>query len=317
MYAALDVGGTKIEACLFDHQLNTIVKQRCATPTQSYPALIDALAQQATWLRAQAQQLDVPIGIGIPGVIDPKSGIAISANLPASGHTLAADLIHAIGQQGQNGQAGRITVAVDRQCFALSEAHSGAGRAYSRVVGLIIGTGVGAGLCQNGRIVTTYSGISGEVGHLSLPADLVDSYQLPLWRCGCGRHACFETLLSGPGLEGLITYFSGRTLSVPQFIAAKDAKDPHMCAVFEIWLNVLGELLMHIQLTIDPDCIVIGGGLSNIPDLANLARTALVKRQFAHMSLPHISIAQHGDSSGIRGAALLSRDLNDALISTA
>lgn len=300
MYGAIDLGGTKIEACLFDADLQAIAKKRMATPRNSYAELLDAVLEQCHWLSQLAGIPDLPIGIGIPGLIERQTGLSITANLPAMGHPLQADLSHRLGRS--------IAVENDCKCFALSEAHSGAGRAHDVVFGLILGTGVGGGVCRHGELMSHHNGLSGEVGHFGLPSHLASQWQLPVLPCGCGRTGCYETLVSGPGMSRLCAHLTGVARDVPEIIRGRDAGDPELSQVYSRWLELLCELMVTIQFVIDPDCIVLGGGLSRIEHLALHLTTRFPAHQLAGLTAPAIVCAEFGDSSGIRGAAMLARN---------
>ena len=275
----IDVGGTKIEASLFDANWQAVETRRVDTP-QSYSALVAAVAAQAAWLGG------VPVGIGLPGRHDGATGLAFTANLPASGKPLRGDILRAVGRDASFGN--------DCDLFALSEARLGAGQGYGAMFGLILGTGIGGGFCLNGRLVETRGGAMGEVGHLPIPASL----GLPLLPCGCGRRGCFETLASGPGMGRLGEHLDGRGRN-PREIAAEGG------TVFAAWLEIVAALVASLQCTLDPDAIVLGGGLSNIDGLAGRLSGAVPSVLLKATAPPTILKAKYGDSSGTRGAALL------------
>jgi predicted NBD/HSP70 family sugar kinase len=295
MFGGIDLGGTKIEACLFDAGLEEIESRRIATPSHSYPALVDALAAQYDWLRERAGLERLPLGVGIPGVIERHSGFSLTANLPATGMPLRDDLSRRVGFA--------VAVENDCKCFALSEANGGAGAGYETVFGLILGTGCGGGVCRGGRLVTGANGLPGEIGHIGAP--LATGFDLPLVRCGCGRIGCYETLISGPGMTALARHQTGVEWRPEQIVAAAAAGDPAMQRVFETWIAVLCELLNLIQVTIDPDCIVLGGGLSRIEGVAALLSARFPWRKMEGALAAVIVTARYGDSSGVRGAAML------------
>lgn len=299
MYGAIDLGGTKIEACLFDANLQAMDKQRVATPRSNYADLLNTLVEQCNWLSKRAGIPDLPIGMGIPGLIERHTGLSITANLPAMGHPLQADLSSRLNRS--------IAVENDCKCFALSEAHSGAGRAYEVVFGLILGTGVGGGLCRRGELMSHHNGLSGEVGHFGLPSHLATQWKLPVLPCGCGRTGCYETLVSGPGMSRLCKHLTGVARDVPEIIRGRDAGDLELSQVYMKWLDLLCELIVTIQFVIDPDCIVLGGGLSRIEHLAQDLTESFPAHQLAGLTAPTIVCAEFGDSSGIRGAAMLAR----------
>lgn len=296
VFGAIDVGGTKIEACLFNGKLEVLERRRLPTAKGSYDELLQALDGAVAWLDDTAGT-KVALGVGLPGLIDPATGLSMTSNLPATGHTLSADLSARIGRT--------IPVENDCKCFALSEANGGAGDGYRTVFGLIIGTGVGGGVCIDGKLVVGHNGLPGEVGHFGLPAELVRRHDLPILACGCGRTGCYETLLSGPGMARIARHLTGTEIDSATIVARAAAGDTAMRQVLDIWFEILGELIHTIQLTIDADCVVIGGGLSNIHGL-----TPTLSRTFARLMLPGVrqpafATARFGDASGVRGAAML------------
>ncbi|WP_112322165.1 ROK family protein [Oceanibium sediminis] len=291
----LDVGGTKIEATLFSDAMTALASRRRPTPSSSYADLLAALEEEVSWLRQQAGPVALPVGIGVPGVVDPESGVSLCANLVANGEALARDLATRV--------TGTVVMANDCKCFTLSEANGGAGRNHARVFGLILGTGIGGGLCQDGQLVLGHNGLPGEIGHYGLPAQLMIQHDLPLVQCGCGRMGCTETLISGTGMARLFQALTGNTRSAPE-IAATPA-DPDNARVLEVWTALAADLIHAIQLHIDPDCIVLGGGLSNIDGLEIRLGKALERAALPFVRPPAILKPEFGDSSGGRGAALL------------
>ncbi|MCA0996742.1 ROK family protein [Alloyangia pacifica] len=299
----IDLGGTKIEARLFDAQMQTLETRRLPTPAEDFTAFVKALAAQVRWLEeTSGLGAALPVGIGLPGLIDPESGLGFAANIPITGQNLPAALTEALGRP--------VPLLNDCQAFALSEAHGGAGTGARRVIGLIMGTGIGAGLAQDGRAGYRANGSALEVGHIGLPSHALQELRdrlgvdLALRDCGCGRRGCFETCLSGPGLSWLARQYLGAELEPADL--AQRAGDGERAAevVLQIWAHLAGELLLTLQLAHDPDCIVLGGGLSQIPGVELRLAAALERVRLGSMRAPKIAIAQHGDSSGARGAAL-------------
>lgn len=296
VFGAIDVGGTKIEACLFNKKLEVLERRRVPTAKGSYDELLQAIEGAVTWLDETAGT-KVALGVGLPGLIDPATGISMTSNVPATGRTLSADLSARIGRS--------IPVENDCKCFALSEANGGAGAGYRTVFGLILGTGVGGGVCIDGKLVVGHNGLPGEVGHFGLPAELVRRHDLPILACGCGRTGCYETLLSGPGMARIAKHLTGSEVDSATIVARAAAGDAAMGKVLDVWFDILAELIHTLQLTIDADCVVIGGGLSNIHDLTtNLSRTFATK-MLPGVRQPAFATARFGDASGVRGAAML------------
>jgi predicted NBD/HSP70 family sugar kinase len=286
----IDLGGTKIETQIFDNNWAVIARQRQTTP-QSYPELVAAMAAQIGWGLEQVGT-DAPVGIGAAGLINPVDGLALTANLPATGHPFPADIAEQIGRP--------VTYVNDCRALALSEAVFGRGKGHRTVMSLILGTGVGGGICFNQRILEGPTLTGGEFGHTSAPAHLVAHYGLPVYPCGCGRKGCIETYISGPNLARLAKHLTG-TVATPQEIAA--ARQSEMAEVWRIWCELTADLLHTLTLTADPDIIVLGGGLSQIDGLIADLEQAAKSAQLSNFGTPPLALAEGGDTSGARGAA--------------
>lgn len=296
--AGLDIGGTKIEARLFDEALGVTDSRRVPTPRDSADAFFAALAGQVAWLRDRVGG-DLPVGIAMTGMVDPATGIAWTANLPISGEHMADRLTHGVGRP--------LPVMNDSMALAFSEANGGAAEGAQAAIGLILGTGIAAGLCVAGAPAPRYGGIAVEVGHSGMPARALARHDLPFWPCGCGREGCIEAYAAGPGLVRLIRHKGLGELTTAELSARACAGDPAAEAVLAIWADLTAEALEVLQLTIDPDVVVLGGGLSQMPGVAERLSAALPPRLMAGVPVPQIRVAQHGDASGVRGAALLAR----------
>jgi predicted NBD/HSP70 family sugar kinase len=297
MFGGIDLGGTKIEACLFDADLAPLSRRRVATPRQSFDDLLDAMVDQYEWLRAEAGASMLPVGVGIPGLIERSTGLSLTSNLPATNRPLYEELSRRLGFA--------VPVDNDCKCFALSEANGGAGEGYDTVFGLILGTGCGGGVCHRGELVQGHNGLPGEVGHFGIAMNAAPQATLPMRHCNCGRYGCYETLVSGPGLTALAKALTGQDLSPAQIAGGAAAGDRNLAEVLSVWADIVGELLRTIQGTVDPDCIVLGGGLSRIEGVAGLLLGRVQDHFIGGMRHPAIVVARHGDSSGVRGAAML------------
>lgn len=296
----IDIGGTKIEARLFSHDLATMDVRRVPTPRDSLNDFIDILAEQVRWLDARSEPGPVlPVGIALPGLIDSQTGHAFTSNLPASGHNIQTLLAERIGR--------KLPLMNDCQAFALSEANGGAGDEFETVVGLILGTGVGAGLAFNGNLTRRANGSALEVGHIGVPARTLVPRQIPVWPCGCGKQGCFEKYVSGNGLAALGQFRLSRPIVAEKIVSSASEGDKCSAAVLSEWAEIAAELLLTIQLDHDPDCIVIGGGLSRIPNLVPLLEKPFEAIRLGKMRMPAIRVARHGDSSGARGAAVMAQ----------
>jgi len=298
----LDIGGTKIETAIFDHDLKMLKSWRIDTPTQDYQVFLNTLRQ----LVEQADEYTGErgeIGIGMPGLITPE-GQSLSANVPcASGKYIREDLSKLLSRS--------IALENDTRCFALSEAVSGAGKGYDRVFGAILGTGAAGGFCRDGHLDKTRQGFAGEYGHIPLPADIQAHYQLPVLKCGCGLMACVETYIAGPGISRLYQHFSGESISPEQWVIR--LKENEKCAqkVLKCHLDILGSTFASLAKFIEPDVIVLGGGISLVDEIIDNLAPAIEKYLFAGFRAPLLKRALHGDSSGVRGAALLGAAINE------
>ncbi|MGH8316475.1 MAG: ROK family protein [Steroidobacteraceae bacterium] len=295
LLGGMDVGGSKIETCLFDERFRALERRRVQTSCATYEELLDCIVGEAHWLDARAGGA-VDLGIGLPGLVDHATGRSLTSNLPATGRPLREDLVAKLGRN--------VAMANDCKCFALSEANGGAGEGYETTLGLILGTGVGGGVTHHRRLVLGHNDLPGELGHLGVPGGLVAEFALPLLPCGCGRVGCYETLVSGPGLVRLAGRHGGPDRSPAEIAQLARSGDAAMAATMREWLMLLAELIQTAQCTIDMDCVVLGGGLSRIPDLAPMLAQAYRVRQIAGRET-RFAVARFGDASGTRGAAML------------
>lgn len=292
MALGMDLGGTKIESQLFAHDWRLVDRRRAATP-DTYPALLQALAETVAWADGLAGG-PVTVGIGAAGAVNPRNGIVLAANLAASGKPLPRDLEQMLGRP--------VTYINDSRALALSEAVFGVARDYPSVFALVLGTGVGGGHVRDGRLQGGSTGTGGEVGHMSAPAHLLQAHGLPVVDCPCGRRGCIETLISGAGMARLSKALTGRALSAPEVVVAR-ADDPAVAAVWQVWCALTADLIQTLTLTLDPDCVVLGGGMSDIPDVVADVTAAVAQAQFGGFGSPVLLRADGGAASGARGAA--------------
>ncbi|SHJ23950.1 ROK family protein [Wenxinia saemankumensis] len=295
-FGGIDLGGTKIEARLFrGDAAETITLHRIPTPQDSFESLLQAVIAQIGWLEAQAGG-PVPVGLSVPGLIDPATGISFASNVPTTGRALGPELAEALGRD--------FAIVNDCMAFALSEATGGAGDGAASVMGLILGTGVGGGICQGGALPHRHAGLAVEVGHLGISARALARHGLPVWPCGCGQQGCMERYVSGTGLANLAEWTLGERAEAPELLRRDDdgARE-----VLDIWADLAGDALYAIQVMLDPDVIVLGGGLSNMPGVKARLAASLAGQRLGSARAPDIRVARHGDSSGARGAALVAR----------
>ena len=291
--AGIDLGGTKIETRIFNDQWHCVESQQTATP-DSYSALVDAIAAQCLWINDKTGTQDIPLGLGMAGLTQLNTGLALTANLPADGKPFITDLLTATGR--------KITVLNDCRAATLSEAVFGVGRQYTVMVSLIFGTGVGGGVAVHGKLLSALDSFGGEFGHIALPAHLVVQHSLPIVRCGCGRMGCYETLVSGKGIAQLAEHRLGKSMSSREIAALKSTSD-EVADIWNIWVELVAEFLMNLTLAFDPGCIVLGGGLSKIDGIETDLAAALAKVQWQGFAVPAIVQGEGGASSGSLGAA--------------
>lgn len=296
----IDIGGTKIElvACVDDLEIRH--RERVATPTDDYEVFLRAVADLVLAADVALGDGCQAIGIGLPGVRDRVSGCQLSANVPAlTGRTVGHDLQQRLQRPLQLGN--------DLQCFALSEAHDGAAAGYPSMFGAILGTGAGGGYCVGGLLVAGGNGIAGEWGHWSLPATLLQRYDLPLLDCGCGLRGCLERYVSGSGLAMLYQGRGGASIDASALIALARQGDAIAQQALAIHHDLLGYSFASLILAYDPHVIVLGGGLSKLEQLYRDLPAAIAPYLFEGVRVPSILPPTFGDAGGARGAALLAR----------
>ena len=287
----IDVGGTKIEHMVLSPAGEVLFRRRVATPV-GYDNAVRVMAGLVAAVEAEVGA--VSVGVGIPGVISPATGLVKNANsIALNGHPLGVDLGQAMARE--------VRIENDANCFALSEATDGAGAGARTVFGVIIGTGCGAGIVVDGRVVPGRNRIAGEWGHNPLP--WVTEADLPLPRCWCGQVGCLETLVAGPALAADADGAGARDASA--LPARADAGDAAAAAALARHADRLARGLAQVINLLDPDAIVLGGGLSNMDHLYEQLPALLGRHVFSDTSTTPVLRAKHGDSSGVRGAAWL------------
>jgi fructokinase len=293
MPVGIDLGGTKIEAVALSDMGAEIFRERVATPRHDYAATIAAVAGLAA--RAESKLgARSGVGVAIPGSVSKNTGLIKNANSTwLNGMPLAADLRTALERP--------VLLANDANCFVLSEATDGAGAGFDVVFGVIAGTGTGGGIAVHGRILEGPHGLAGEWGHNPLPAmDAKELAEAPA--CYCGKRGCIETWISGPGLAADFARHSPRALSAEE-IAVSDSMDAR--AAMARFIDRFARALASVVNILDPDVIVLGGGLSNIQSLYRDLPPLVERYVFSAEGPTRILPNRHGDSSGVRGAAWL------------
>lgn len=295
MRLGIDLGGTKIEIIALADDGREMRRQRIPTPQGDYMATLMAVAGLVEEAESRLGQRG-SVGIGIPGAESLASGLIKNANSTCLiGKPLKRDLQALLQRE--------VRLANDANCFALSEAIDGSGRDASVVFGIILGTGVGGGIVVNQRVLSGANAIAGEWGHNPLP--LVSGDDLPMPSCYCGRRGCIETYLCGPALAADHCRHTGETLNAAEIDSRARAGDMACETTLQRYEERLGRALAGVINILDPQVIVIGGGLSNLQRLyANLPERCR-PHVFSDVIYTKFLPPTHGDSSGVRGAAWL------------
>ncbi len=279
----VDIGGTKIEALALDAAGREVFRKRIPTPRGDYEATVAAVVSLVAEAGAGT------VGVGIPGALSRATGRVKNANSTwLIGRPLKQDLERAIGRE--------VRLENDANCFALSEAVDGAGQGAEVVFGVILGTGVGGGIVVDGRVLTGPNAIAGEWGHNPLP--LPTDADLPLPPCYCGRFGCIETYLSGPGLARDHKAVTGESASPEEIVSLRGES-------LTRYEERLARALATVINLLDPDVIVLGGGMSNIERLYGEVPRLWGQHVFSDRVTTRLARHAHGDSSGVRGAAWL------------
>jgi len=291
----IDLGGTKIEILVIDIVGHEVFRQRVITPKNDYAATIRAIVSLIASAEEEIKQ-QCNVGICTPGSISPASGLLRNSNsVCLNNKPFKQDLEKAIGKE--------IRISNDANCFALSEAVDGAAEDSQVVFGIIIGTGVGAGIVVNKKVLVGTNAIGGEWGHNPLPWSEKD--ELELTKCWCGQHGCIETFLSGTGLEADFKRSTGRVLSAEEIDALATAGDMSAEDVWARYEHRMARCLAQVINLLDPDSIVIGGGMSNIRRLYENIPERWEQWVFSDRVNTKLISPKYGDSSGVRGAAWL------------
>ncbi len=291
----IDLGGTKIEIAALDDAGNELLRRRMPTPQGDYRATLAAIAEL---VRDAEQELKMPgtVGIGAPGAVSTVTGNLKNSNSTyLNGRPLKQDLEAMLGRE--------VIIANDANCFALSEAVDGAAAGADIVFGVILGTGVGGGIVVRHHVLTGANAIAGEWGHNPLPFPRRGDDPPP--PCYCGRHGCIETYLSGPGLKRDHHAATGTAWDPPQIAAAAAAGDAQCEATLQRYEDRLARSLANVINLLDPDVIVLGGGLSNLDRLYDSVPRLWQPYVFSDHVATRLVRNKHGDSSGVRGAAWL------------
>jgi fructokinase len=295
MRLGIDLGGTKIEIIALDESGKELLRRRIATPQHDYAATLHAVTTLVQEVEATLGRVG-SVGIGTPGAISRATGLLKNSNsVCLNGQPLLADLEKVLARD--------IRIENDANCFALSEAADGAGAGARVVFGVILGTGVGGGIVVDGRVLTGPNAIAGEWGHNPLPWPAPN--ELPGDACYCGKSGCIETWLSGPSMARHHAQHSGNLRDAPRIVASAGQGDAASEQTLMEYEERLARALSQVINILDPDVIVLGGGMSNITRLYENVPKLWGKYVFSDSVDTRLEKNRHGDSSGVRGAAWL------------
>jgi fructokinase len=295
MRIGIDLGGTKIEGIVLAVDGSEVLRERVSTPAGDYPGILDAIRDLVARLEAGAGG-QCTIGVGMPGSFSRTTGQVKNANsVCLNGQALQRDLEGLLDRP--------LRFANDADCFTLSEATDGAAAKAAVVFGVIIGTGTGGGITVNGKLLTGPNGIAGEWGHNPLPWPRPD--ELPGPECYCGLNGCIETWLSGPGLSRDFQQHAGDVVEAVEISRRAQAGDAQAQVVLLQYADRMARALASVINVIDPDVIVLGGGVSNIKSLYDAVPAGWGRYVFSDRVDTQLVPARHGDSGGVRGAAWL------------
>ena len=295
MRIGIDLGGTKIEAVALDDRSNVLARRRVATPRDDYDATLSAIVGLVRAVETDTGATGT-VGVGIPGTISPATGLVKNSNSTwMNGRPLAEDLPRLLGRA--------VRLANDANCLALSEATDGAAAGARIVFAVILGTGTGGGIVVDGHVLVGSNAIAGEWGHNPLPEPRRE--ELPGPACYCGRSGCIETFLSGPGLARDYDAAGGDVVDAAEIARRAENGEPRAVECLARYEDRFARALGSIINVIDPDVIVVGGGLSNIERLYASVPKLWAPYVFSDAVRTRLVRAAHGDSSGVRGAAWL------------
>ncbi|MDF2152849.1 ROK family protein [Vibrio sp. CAU 1672] len=297
MLVGFDIGGTKIEVQVLSAQGEVLYKLRRPTP-DNYDVFINKVHEMVNVVESELGDFSA-IGIGLPGAICPKTGKMKNANCTfLNGRDVVSDLRNATGKA--------VKIANDANCFALSEAVDGAGATGSVVFGAIVGTGCGGGIVVNQSIITGANAITGEWGHNPLPG-YTPEVDGDIGPCYCGRKNCIEQYISGTGFAAQYNHKFQADLDSRQIMALVDAGDQQAVAAYHLMVDQMARSFASICNVLDPDVIVLGGGMSNVERLYQDLPAAMRHYIFSDEPTVTVRAATFGDSSGVRGAAWLTQ----------
>jgi len=291
----IDLGGTKIEAIALGEGGEELARRRVATPRRDYEKTLGVIVKLVEGIEGELKARG-SVGIGIPGMISPATGLIKNANSTVLiSHALDKDLRQALGRE--------IRIANDANCFAISEAVDGAAAGAEVVFGVIVGTGTGGGIVVRGKVLTGPNAIAGEWGHNPLPWPRAE--ELPGPDCYCGKKGCIETFLSGPGMARDYLKTTGKSLDPAEIVTLASHGEEAAAACLDRYEDRMARGLAHVINILDPTIIVLGGGMSNIQRLYTNVPKLWGRYVFSDYVDTRLVSPRHGESSGVRGAAWL------------
>ena len=294
MRIGIDLGGTKIEGVALDDNGKELIRRRISTPSGDYSGTLNAIVELVNYIESDIKH-SASVGIGTPGSLSPVSHLLRNSNsVCMNGMPVKQDLEKLLDRE--------IRLSNDANCFALSEATDGAAKGAAVVFGVIIGTGTGAGIVINGKVLDGPNAIAGEWGHNPLPWP--NSDELPGAECYCGKYGCIETFLSGPGLSRDYQATTGDKLSALELVE-QAGQNRLASECLERYEDRMARGLAHIINILDPHVIVLGGGMSNVARLYENVPILLGSYVFSDVINTRLVAPMYGDSSGVRGAAWL------------
>lgn len=288
----IDLGGTKIEGIVLDKQLNEIFRKRISTEQEKgYDHILNNIAALHAELSGKINHAPHTFGIGTPGAVSTKTGLLKNSNTTClNGKNFLADL--------ENKLQRKIAIQNDANCFAMAEALMGAGIGHNAAIGVIMGTGCGGGIVINGEVLTGQQSIAGEFGHTTI--DYKNGHD-----CYCGKKGCVETYISGGGLEKRFYEKAGVKISLKKILELYHKGEPDAKIIFEDFFENFGVAISNLINTLDPDIIILGGGVSNIDELYTTGIEKVKKYTFNDDFQTRIVKNKLGDSAGVLGAALI------------
>ncbi len=297
----IDLGGTKIESVVLagDSLSNDGVRaqRRVTTPAGDYEATVAAVVELVRWLEREVGVAPLPVGIGTPGAVSVRTGAMKNCNSTClNGRFFREDVIAALGRE--------VRIANDADCLALSEARDGAAAGAPVVFAAILGTGVGGGIVVDGRLLRGANAIAGEWGHNRLPGIGIE-FEDERRACYCGRFNCIETYLSGPGMSRTHLRLGGEAKSAAEIATAAAACDARAVATLERYQRQLALALSQVINLLDPQVVVLGGGVSGIASIYEKVPQLWHEHIFSDGIATQLLPARFGDASGVRGAARL------------